>query len=151
MLWFMNFFIFWMLLVFIFNIFPKKKLILRIRLRFIFFELFFNQWKVFSPTPIKSDLKLYYRDLFRDGRTTELKEIKIFSKNSFMSHRERAFLSKIIVNKNGKNEAYEKLQEYIKSNFPIKDVKTRQICIVRSFGFITDKKESIELIDYIKC
>ena len=151
MWWYLGFLFFWILLVVVFNVIPKKRWLHRLKFRVFVLELFFNEWRVFSPSPVKSDLRLYYRDLLHNGETTSLKEVMLFSRDSFMSHRERLFLSKVNVSEYEKNNAYNMLLNYIRDEIPMKNVKSRQICIVRYFGFFTDKEKSIEVIDYIKC
>lgn len=142
------FLIIWFFFILIFNIFSKEKWVKKLKEN-IFFELFFNEWRVFSPSPIKSDIKIYCRDLVPGNKVEKLKELYFFSRKDLMSHRERIFLEKFIVTEKRKNYAYSLLKKYLKNNISSKPIKSRQICIVRTFGYFSELEDAIEVIDYV--
>ena len=149
------FLVIWTALILIINFFPKNKYVIKIRNKYIILTLFTNEWRVFSPNPIKSDTRFYYRDLKKDGSTTKLKEIELFSikSNPFFntSHRERLFLNRVQVMTNPKKSTpYYLFKEYAKKIDYSEEIVTRQICMIITYGFYPKSEDKIKLIDYIE-
>lgn len=154
----------WFLLIYIRNIFPEKTNTLFFKLfpkNILLFDFLVPIWSVFTPLPINSDLKIFYRDLYTSGKESELNEIKFYnSKSNFLVYeyqRERKFIYTFyrLLTAHQNKDILLQTSEYIsfklfisKKNYSEK-IKTRQVIIIRTFGYISNKKEIVELIDYI--
>lgn len=145
--------ILWGIIVCLTNLFPNNKHNIFLKKKIFVLKLFFSEWRVFSPIPVKSDLKLFYRDLKKDGTETKLKEIEYFSSKNqkffSFSHRERVVFYRLHATEKKKSDAYIILKNCINEIVFKEEGDIRQICIVRTYGYYSDKKKKIELIDYI--
>ena len=152
---FYTFLFLWFTSTLIINFFPKKNQILNIRKKHVVLTLFINEWRVFSPNPIKTDIRFYYRDLKKNGSTTKLKEIELFSlrSNPFFntSHRERLFLNRVLVMTDPKKSTpYSLFKKYIRTLDCNEEIVSRQICMIITYGFYPRSEDTIKLIDYIE-
>ncbi len=156
------FLFFWLFLICIRNLFSSSKIQNHFfQKKNLLLDLLIPVWSVFTPLPINSDLKIFYRDLYVSGEESELNEIVFYdSKSNFLIYkyqRERKFLYCIYrllsISKNKdfltKTSEYKSFKSFISYKNYSNDIKTRQIIIVRYFGYISKKKETLELIDYI--
>lgn len=155
------FLVVWGIISMLFNFFYKNDWVKGIREKYSILYILFPEWRVFSPNPFNSDLKLFYRDLLKDGSTTGMKEVIFYSPSSksyFNTYnRERKFfysLYKLLSAHSDKRSVvnsslYQSLKEYVSKIETANDIKSRQICIVRTFGYYSDLEKEIELIDYI--
>ena len=157
----MIFLFFWAILTIAFNLFYKNRKIKELKKKWSLLYILFPEWRVFSPKPFNSDLKLYYRDMLVDGSTTKLQEISFYSSKNFsflnVYNKDRKFfynLYRVLSNQPNKayilNEPlYQTLKNYISKIGSTEQVRSRQICIVRTFGYYSDLEKKVELIDYI--
>ena len=138
----LSFIIAWVLLSIIINIFSFNSNTWISKLYFL------KKGNLFAPQPISSDYSFYFRDLLKNNKTTPLKEINFEVKDSFFSHRERIFLTRLYAKKGIKNESYNSFKIYLRESAD-KNVIRRQLCVVETFGFKTKKEKKIVLIDYV--
>lgn len=154
-------FVIWIIIIFIRNIlytipsfqkytFPNNLL----------FSIIFPVWNVFSPIPINSDIRVFYRDMYYDGEVTGLNEFIFYKTNSLfffdLYQRERKFIYSIYQLLSRYKEGtvteakeYKDFKQYLSLKNYSKNIKTRQLVVIRTFGFITNEEKKIELIDYI--
>jgi len=135
------------------NFFPENKYVTWLNSNVFIFELFFFQWRVFAPKPASADLHVYFRDLKKDNSTTKLKKIEIFSSNSpyiiNSNHRERLLLNGSHKLEKFESYTYKILKECINKSESKLDIKSRQLTVVRTFGYFSDKEDEVILIDNI--
>lgn len=150
------------MLIFIRNIIPSNATLNKyIFKKNLFVNSFFPIWGVFTPVPISSDLKFFYRDLFLNGNESNLNQIVFYKSKSLFFfdeyQRERKFLYtffQLLSKCSDKNliihtGEYKRFKLYISNINFSKEIKIRQIVITRTHGYISKNKEIIELIDYI--
>ena len=138
----------------LFNVDFKNNLIL---------ETILPVWSVFCPKPINSDIKIYFRDLYICGKESELKEIYFYNSLNYILYnplvRQRKLIYNLfrIFNETNVNSSnfidrheYQCFKLFLSELFLSENTKTRQIIIVRTYGYVTDKERDIELIDYIQ-
>ena len=149
-------------LIILFNFSRRVDVLLsKIFLKHCLFQLFFPKLNVFSPNPIKFDLKIFYKDLYYDKTESKMQEILFYDSNSsFILNkylRKRGYLYSVLsiivpLNKNNKinnNKLYLDFKKKILSiNFSEK-IKTRQIIVLKTFGFSKKNNHKILIIDYI--
>lgn len=138
----LSFIVTWVLLLIVINIFSFDNNSWISKLHFL------KKGNLFAPKPISSDYNFFYRDLLTNNETTSLKEIDFGVKHDFFSHRERVFLTRLYAKDNIKNESYNSFKIHLRE-LANKSVLKRQLCVIETFGFKTDKEKKIVLIDYV--
>ena len=148
----------WLVVMLWVNFFPKSSYWKKLNREIPIWEFFFHQWQVFSPEPFFSDLNFYYRDQKDEGEYSSLKE-KVFFTNKrlmllfYIDHRERKFIYSLYnVLAKKENNQIKNSMEYacLKKHFyfyGLNKTSCRQICIVRTHGYISELEDKIELID----
>lgn len=122
-------------------------------------------WTLFAPRPAYTDYKVCYRDLLDDGTSTDLKEIILETSNySKMlwggQNREKKLISIIckesINNKKHKGQAKffidrktQMFRNYCKYYEYSEKTSNRQIVVLRTFGYLVNKKEDILFVTNI--
>ena len=149
----MSFIILCFIITIFLNFFPEHKYFVWLHRKSFIFELFFFQWRVFAPKPANTDLHVYIRDLKFDNTTTKLKKAEFFTSycpyiiNS--NHRERLLLNGSYKLEKFESNTYKVLKKCINKVESKVDIKSRQLTIVRTYGYFSDKEDEIVLIDNI--
>lgn len=125
-------------------------------------------WKLFAPSPREVDVKMFYRDLFDNGKTSKLKEIfyykkpalkYFFWKTTDINYSTIAkYLKLISIMKSKKNYTDEevfKSREYkaveliVKRQPRYKRTIKRQLVLLKSYGYHTELEPEVLMIAHV--
>lgn len=125
------------------------------------------EYRVFAPKPISTDYCIYYRDLLRDGSSTELSEYQYYNKpkmtaslwrmtppshltiftyiSAIKKHRESGNMDFDVL----KSRQYKQIELEVSKLEPYDQTLTRQVVICATAGFGDDKKDIPVIISHI--
>lgn len=130
--------------------------------------LFINIFRLFSPNPVKSDIRIFYRDLFSNNNQSELIEFRYYSNpklfNALWFFGKPEFLLtyrylkgiKLMINDNkGEDEIfksyyYKRIEYEILKLDRLQSILSRQIIFTSHTSFLDEDNTKVYLIKNIK-